>query len=127
MFELTIDGVVYQFKFGLGFAREISKTRKVKGENGEAQDMGLQFAVASLIDEDPVALVDILDLANKTENPRVTRAMLDRYIEDENTNITQIFAELLDFFERNNSTKKATENMKKFVEEQRKKAEAEIN
>ena len=123
MFELTINGEVYQFKFGLGFAREINKTRKIAGENGEKQDAGLQFAVASIMDEDIIALVDILDLANKTEKPRVSRQLLDNYLEDESTDIAGLFKDLLDFFENNNSTKKAVENVKKILEAQKEKAE----
>lgn len=107
MFELTINGTVYQFKFGLGFVRDVNKTKRKAIEGmDEKQDVGLQFAVASLIDEDPIALVEILDIANKTEKPRVTRAALDAYIEDENTDLDAIFKEVLDFLTKANATKK---------------------
>lgn len=117
MFELTINDVVYSFKFGIGFVREINKrdTREVEGMSRK-QEIGLQMAVAGLIDEDPVALVDILDLANKTEKPRVTRNALDSYIEDESTDITALFAEVLDFLKNANATKTTVAKILKAVE-----------
>lgn len=124
MFELTINEQVYQFKFGLGFMREINKqkSKPIDGMPGEHQDVGLQFAVASLIDEDPVALVDILDIANKTEKPRVTRALLDSYIEDEDTDIDELFKEVLDFLCRANATKKTALAVMNMVEAEKAKA-----
>lgn len=123
MFELTINEEVYQFRFGLGFVREINKQkqRAVEGMD-EKQDVGLQFAVASIIDGDPIALVEILDIANKTEKPRVTRNMLDSYVEDENTNIDELFEKVLDFFKKGNCTKKATATVLEMIEEQKRNA-----
>ncbi len=125
MFELTINETVYQFKFGLGFVRDINKTKRkaIDGMPDEKQDVGLQFAVASLIDEDPIALVEILDIANKTEKPRVTRAALDAYIEDENTDIDALFKEVLDFLSKANATKKTALAVMEMVEAERAKAE----
>lgn len=124
MFELTINEQVYQFKFGLGFMREVNKqkSKPIDGMPNEKQEVGLQFAVASLIDEDPCALVDILDIANKTEKPRVTRALLDEYIEDESTDIDALFKEVLDFLCRANATKKTAQAVLEMVEAERAKA-----
>ena len=116
MFELNINETVYSFRFGLGFVREIDKTKKEKGENGEYQNVGFAYAVAALIDEDPVGLVDILCIANKTEKPRLNRDVLDRYIEDENTDLEGLCADILDFFKTSNSTKKKTLAMIEFIE-----------
>lgn len=118
MFELTIKDEVYQFKFGMAFVRDIDKKMQRK-ENGVTKDVGLQFAVASLIDKDPLGLVDILDIANKTEKPRVTRKLLDEYLEDETTDIDALFEEVLDFFEQGNSTKATTTAVLKLIEEQK--------
>ena len=84
--------------------------------------MGLQFAIAALIDEDPIEIVNILDIANKTEKPRVTRALLDEYIEDENTDFEGLCKEILDFFEKGNCTKKKTAAVLALVEAERAKA-----
>ena len=130
MMELTIGGKVYQFRFGLGFVREIDKrvTKPMNGINGKVQNMGMQFAVAGLIDQDPVELVEILDVANKTEKPRVTRQELDAYIEDENTDTDALFSEVLDFLKSANATKKITESVIEETEKAKKKVleEAEM-
>lgn len=116
MFELTIKDVVYQFKFGIGFVREINKKVSTKDANGAEQGLGLQYAIANLIDGDVVGLVDILDLANKTEKPRVTRGALEDYLDDEETDIDQIFKDVLDFFASANATKKMTAAVMEMVE-----------
>lgn len=121
MFELTINGNVYRFNFGIGFVRAINKNR-TRTVEGQTQEVGLQFAVASLIDEDPIELINILDLANKGESPRVTRALLDAYIDDENTDLEALFKDVLDFFERRNATKKTTAAVKAMVEAEKAKA-----
>lgn len=121
MFELTINNMVYKFRFGMGFVRDIDKTEKLTGEDGKEHNAGLQYAVAALMDEDVIKLVDILDIANKTEKPRITRNELDRYIEDENTDITRLCEELLDFFKHGNATKKKTEAVIALVEAEKQK------
>lgn len=62
-------------------------------------------------------LVNALDLANRGQNPRVTRALLDSYIENPDTDIDQLFEDTLDFLERANATKKIVERLKKRIEE----------
>lgn len=121
MFELTIKEKVYQFRFGMGFVRKIDKTKKEKVEGSEV-DVGLQYAVAALIDEDPLGVVDLLFTANETETPRVTKALLDEYIEDENTDFEGMCKEILDFFKRGNCTKKKTLAVIELVEKQKAKA-----
>lgn len=123
MLNLTIKDQVYGFRFGFGFVREIDKTKQQKGEDGATHDVGLQYAIASVIDGDPVALVDILLLANKTERDKVTKAILEEYIEDESTDIDAIFAEVLDFFKKGNCTKTKTKAIIELVEKEKAKAE----
>ena len=120
MFEITISDNVYGFKFGIGFVREINKRfYKTADDTNKKQEMGLQYAVAGLMDEDPIELIDILLLANKTENPRITPAKLEAYLEDENTDISALCAEILDFFKRSNATKKMTNAVMEMVEAER--------
>lgn len=122
MFELTINESIYQFKFGMGFMREINKrvTKPIDGTNKQ-QEMGLQYAVAGLIDEDPAELVEILLIANKTEKNRVTRSMLDAYIEEEDTDVSHICAEVLDFLSKANATKKTAVAVMEAVEKEKQK------
>ena len=124
MFELTIKDTVYQFRFGLGFVREIDKTKTEKGANGSAVNVGLNYAVAALLDENAVEVVELLMIANKTENPRVTRALLDEYIEDESTDFEGMCKEILDFFERGNATKKRTAAVQELIAKEKEKEAA---
>lgn len=124
--ELTIKDKVYQFKFGMGFLREIDKQSytTVEGSNVK-RNTGLQYAVADLYDENPEGLVNILLIANKTESPRITRDILDDYIDDENTDIEALCKEVLDFLECSNATKKVTTAVLELVEKEKAKQEAQ--
>lgn len=115
MMEIIINGEAYQFNFGMGFMREINK-KVSKTVEGVKKDVGLQYAVAGIIDGDLEELVNILAVANKGQNPRVTRALLDSHIDHEETDIDALFDEVLDFFKRSNATRKTTEAVLKLVE-----------
>ena len=125
MFELTINEKVYPFRFGIGFLREIDKTRVQKLEDGSTANVGLQYAVAALIDEDPLQVVEILDIANKPETSnRVKKKDLEAYIEDENTDFEGLCKDILDFFAKNNVTKKKTLAVMELVENEKAKRTA---
>lgn len=121
MFELTINGEVYQFSFNMGFLRAINKTAvvAVQGAPNVKKNAGLSFAVASIIDGDVESLVDVLFMANHGQNPRVTKALLEAYIDDETTDIDELFSMVLDFLERNNATRKVTLALKEEVAKNR--------
>lgn len=126
MFELTIKDKVYSFRFGIGFVREIDKTRKEKTENGNEVNVGLNYAVAALIDEDPLELVEILYIANKTEDKksRITKEQLEDYIDYEVEDLEGLFKEVLDFFEKGNATKKRTAAIQELVAKEKEKQKA---
>lgn len=121
MFELTIDGAVYQFHFGMGFMREINKKvgAPIQDLPDVKKNIGLQYMVAGVIDGDLEALVDILEVANKGQNPRITRAALDAYIDDESTDIDALFDEVLDFLKSANATKKTVAGLLEAIEKQK--------
>jgi hypothetical protein len=122
MFELTINEKVYQFRFGMGFIREINKTMSapIDGVPGEKQNVGLRYKIGCLHDNDVEALVEVLNAANKTENPRVTVKELDSYIENPDTDIEKLFEDVLDFLRQSNATKKVATDLQKMVDEQKK-------
>ena len=105
MFELTIKGTVYPFNLGIGFVREINKTVKVE-MSGVKEDAGLTMAMTHLYDGSVIALVDILDFANKGREPRVSKQDLEDYIEDPDTDIEKLFDVVIGFFTKSNATKK---------------------
>lgn len=112
MFELTMNGTVYEFKFGVGFVREINKkaTVPVPGVPGATQEVGLALEVAKVLDGDIVALVDMLDLANKGMKPRVTAKTIEEYIDTE-ADIDELFGEVIDFLSEAAATKSVTKKM----------------
>lgn len=124
MFELTINNEVYQFHFGMGFLRDVNKklSKPIDGVKDGKQNIGLQYTVAGIIDGDLETLVDVLDTANKDQKPRITRAALDAYVEDENTDIDALFEDVLGFLKSANATKKVTEALITAVEAERAKA-----
>lgn len=126
MFELTINSTVYQFAFNMGFMREINKKvgRPVDGLPDLRQNMGLQYYVAGVIDGDLESLVEILDIANKGQKPRVTKDLLDSLIDDENTDVEELFASVLDFLKSANATKKTTMGLLNELEKARAAANA---
>lgn len=119
--ELTINGQVFKFNFGMGFLREINKTAKVHSGDVD-KNVGFRYAVAGIIDRDPETLVDVLYTANSGQDPRVTKPLLDSYIDNENTDIEELFDTVMDFFEKANATKSLTKKVLEAVEEERKKA-----
>ena len=117
MMELTIKDKTYSFRFGMGFLREVDKQSytTVEGSNVK-KNTGFQFAVADLYDKSPTGLVDILLLANKTEQPRVNRDLLDFYIEEECEDISALCDEVLDFLKQGNAPKKQTADILELIE-----------
>lgn len=110
MFELTIKDAVYQFNFSMGFVREINKkiSQPVDDLKDVKQNIGLRYHVLCLLGKDVEALVDVLEVANRNQNPRVTKALLDSYIDDADTDIDKLFEDVLDFLRNANATKSAT-------------------
>ena len=118
MFEITINGTVYKFKFGIGFVREVSGRNQTIFENGVKANIGLEYIIAMLQTEDVLTLVEVLDLANKyAGEPRITTDIIEAYLEDENTDIDKLFGDVLGFFEKSNATKKKALMMKESIEE----------
>lgn len=121
MMELTINGQVYQFNFGMGFLRDANKmvSTSVDGIKDVKKDIGARYMIARVIDGEPDALVDLLDVANKGQNPRVTKALLDFYIDDPDTDVDALFEDTLDFLKKANATKKLMAKMMEAIEEAR--------
>lgn len=121
MMELTIDGQVYQFNFGMGFLREANKrvSMPVEGMNGMKKDVGARYLIAQVLDGEVDSLVDLLDIANKGQNPRVTKALLDSYIDDPETNIDELFEKTKDFLSKANATRKMMEKMQEAIDEEK--------
>lgn len=121
MFELTINDTVYQFNFGMGFMRELDPTvtKPIDGVKGKVQNLGVQYAVAGIIDGDPFALADVLIRANKGCEPRLTQKEIESFIENEDTDLDALFDDVLGFLKKANVTKKTVQNLLETVEKER--------
>ena len=63
--ELTINGQVYQFNFGMGFLRDVNKKIQVPVDNLKdvSKGIGLKYMIGSVMDGEVEPLVDLLDAA----------------------------------------------------------------
>jgi hypothetical protein len=111
----------------MGFLREIDPTvtKPIDGIKGKVQNLGLQYAVAGIIDKDVMTLADVLVRANKGFNPRLTVAEVETYIEDDRTDIDRLFDDVLGFLKSANVTKNTTQTMIEAVEAEKAKAATE--
>ena len=126
MYELEINGQMVKFNFGMGFLREINKTVTVPvdGMKDMKQNVGLRYTVGRLNDYDVEALVEVLFMANKGCDPRITMDGLDAFINDENTDIDEVFEKTLGFLKKANATKNATLDALNAIEMEKAKREA---
>lgn len=126
MYELEMNGQMVPFNFGMGFLREINKkvSVPVEGMPGVKRDIGLRYSVSKLLDGDTEALVEVLDTANKGCDPRITRNLLDQFVDDADTDIDEVFEKVLGFLKKANATRKAALAVQEAVEKEREKQEA---
>lgn len=119
--ELTINGQVYQFNFGMGFLREMNKkvNAPVDGIKDVQKGIGLRYTVSSVMDGDVEALEELLLTANKGQEPRVTQELLDEHIDDPDTDIDQLFEDVLGFLKTANATKKCLQEIETLVAEEK--------
>lgn len=108
--ELTINGNVYQFSFNIGFLRNINKTITVDvdGMDGVKRNVGLRYSVGLLLDGDLETLVDVLELANKGQSTRLTKKLIEEFIDNTDTDVDEVFDSVIEGLKQANATKKAT-------------------
>ena len=118
--------VFFFINFGMGFLREINKkvSAPVDGMQNVKRNVGLRYSVAKLLDGDVEALVEVLDTANIGCDPRITKSVLDKFIEDPDTDIDEVFEKVLGFLKTANATKKAVLDVIEAVEKEKEKQEA---
>ena len=118
MMELMINGVTYIFKAGIGFMYAADKTYVTKDDNGREVKQGLSYMIAEIMDGNIETLVKALYMMNEGQSPRLKKSDIEDYIEDESTDIDELFKEVLDFFEKSNCTKKTVQKLNKIIQEQ---------
>lgn len=126
MYELYIDNKVVPFNFGMGFLRDINKvvSAPVDGVPGMKQNIGFRYTLALLLNGDVEALAEVLNLANKGCEPRLTKQAIDDYIDNEETDIEKVFEAVLGFLKTANCTKIATLEIVEEVEREKERQKA---
>ncbi|MCL2865623.1 MAG: tail assembly chaperone [Lachnospiraceae bacterium] len=129
MFELTMNGQVYQFHFGIGFLKEINKkiSTAVPDAPSIKKNIGLRYYIASIFDGDIEALTEVLFVANKGQNPRLTMAAVEAHLEDDDTDIDKVFEDVMGFLEHSNVTKKTMKTIKEAVASEMAKQEKKVS
>ena len=126
MYSKEIDGKMYDFKFGIGFVRDIDKTKTVKADDGSVQKLGLTYAIAGLMDGDFEKLIDCLMYGNKySDGEKLDRRQVEEWLESEDVNLEQECRDLLDFFESANFTSRKTRDLREAMEQNRELQEAD--
>lgn len=126
MYSKEIDGKMYDFKFGIGFVRDIDKTKTVKADDGSVQKLGLTYAIAGLMDGDFEKLIDCLMYGNKySDGEKLDRRQVEEWLESEDVNLEQECRDLLDFFESANFTSRKTRDLREAMEKNRELQEAD--
>jgi hypothetical protein len=103
--QLEINRTTYEFRFGIGFMKEIQSRYKEMASISVAIPNGFKYVVASMLDGHIEDLFDILYTANKTEKPRITEKALMEYLEDESTDIESLIKEVKAFLLKANASK----------------------
>lgn len=103
--QLEINGTTFEFRFGIGFMKEIQSRYKEMASISVAIPNGFKYVVASMLDGHIEDLFDILYTANKTEKPRITEKSLMEYLEDESTDIESLIQEVKSFLLKANASK----------------------
>ena len=113
-----MGGNTYPLRFGMGFLKQINKRAVQEIPNTSlAQNVGLQYYLARLLDSDLEALEDVLWLANRTETPKIPSIdVIDKFIEDECEDIQELFDVIMGFLETSNCTKTALRNLREEME-----------
>lgn len=117
---ITINETEYELKFGMGFMRKIDKQVQMPIPNagGIKQDAGLRLKIGQLLDGSLDAVEDILLVANEGKSPRLTRAILDAYIEDESTDVDGFVDEVLGFLRVANVSKRLVKEIEEAAQQQ---------
>lgn len=109
--QITIGKVNYDLTFGVAFVREVDKELGVK-RDGVSFGLGLTIALPGLQSYDPSVLSDILHCATVTGKKRPSRADVDGYLDDPETDVETLFVEVLREIQGANATKAALKNMR---------------
>ena len=99
---IEIKGQEIPLNFGMNFLRAANKTMTQQDDLGVKQNVGLSYLLSGVYDGDIEDLETVILLANAGQDPTVTRNTLDAWIEDPQTDITEVFAQVIGFLSKAN-------------------------
>lgn len=109
--QIKINGKAYELNFGIRWVLLMNQKHNIT-QNGLSQGMGINQAVASLSQYDPIGLSEILLNATWINKERPTSADIDHYLETD-ADIKKLCDSILKEIETANATKAQVKNVLK--------------
>lgn len=102
---IEIKGQEIPLCFGMNFLRAANKTVSQSDDLGIKQNVGLSYLLSGVYDGDLEDLETVIMLANAGQEPGISRADLDTWLEDAGTDITEVFRQVIGFLSAANVCK----------------------
>lgn len=118
--QIKINGKVYDLNFGIRWVLLMNQKHNI-AQNGLSQGMGINQAVASLSQYDPIGLSEILLNATWINKERPTSADIDHYLETD-ADIKKLCDSILKEIETANATKAQVKNVLKAMKQAQERA-----
>lgn len=109
--QIRINGKDYELNFGIRWVLLMNQKHNIT-QNGLSQGMGINQAVASLSQYDPIGLSEILLNATWINKERPTSADIDHYL-DTDADVKKLCDSILKEIETANATKAQVKNVLK--------------
>lgn len=109
--QIKINDKTYELNFGIRWVLLMNQNHNISG-NGINQGMGINQAVASLSQYDPIGLSEILLNATWINKERPTSADIDHYL-DTDADVKKLCDSILKEIETANATKAQVKNVLK--------------
>lgn len=113
--QIQINGKDYELNFGIRWVLLMNQKHNIT-QNGLSQGMGINQAVASLTQYDPVGLSEIILNATWINKDRPTSADIDQYL-DTDADIKKLCDGILKEIEVANATKAQVKNVLKAMKQ----------
>ena len=118
--QIKINGKDYELNFGIRWVLLMNQKHNI-AQNGLSQGMGINQAVASLSQYDPIGLSEILLNATWINKERPTSADIDHYLETD-ADVKKLCDSILKEIETANATKAQVKNVLKAMKTARERA-----
>lgn len=118
--QVKINGKDYELNFGIRWVLLMNQKHNI-AQNGLSQGMGINQAVASLSQYDPIGLSEILLNATWINKERPTSADIDHYLETD-ADVKKLCDSILKEIETANATKAQVKNVLKAMKQAQERA-----